>query len=240
MAGCDAVIHLAGLDQVQVSPDHAFFATNAAGSFNVLAAAERLGMTRAVLCSSVAALGLRAGTAPLTLPIPVDFPPCPVSAYGISKLAAEIAAAGIARRGRLTVVCLRPALVIFPHHAAGWARVTAVADGAPPGADLPMAEAPEPLPLTRAFVGPEDAARAFVAAVTASVSGMEIFFVTAEDTMTAHPTIATLAATMGAQPEIADAALYGRNPRASPFDLRPTQRRLGWHPRDGWAELIAR
>ena len=240
MRGCNAVIHLAGLDQVRIAPEHAFFATNAAGSWNVIAAAERLGMSRAVLCSSVAALGLRPGLPPLTLPIPIDHPLCPVAAYGISKQAAEIAAAGIARRGRLTVICLRPALITYPHHVAGWAHAAAAADGALPSPDVPKAEAPEPLPLTRAFVGPEDAGLAFLAALQAAISGTATAYVTAQDTMTVRPTIETISATMAVQPVVADHALYARHPRASPSDIEHTRRLLGWRPRDTWADIVSR
>lgn len=242
LAGCDAVIHLAAVDQARNAPEHEFFATNALGSWNILMVAERLGVRRAVLCSSVAALGLRPGAPPLSLPIPVDHPLRPITAYGISKQVAETVAAGFVQRGKLQVVCLRPALVAFPHQVAEWATVAAEADGAPPPRGVPfLAERVlEPLPLTGAYVGPEDAARAFTASLQADVDGLATFYVTAQDTMSGRPTIELLADRLGARPPITRPAVFGRLNQASPFDLDPTLHALGWSPRDRWADVVAR
>lgn len=242
LVGCDAVIHLAAIDQARTAPEHEFFGTNALGSWNVLMVAERLGLRRAVLCSSVAALGLRPEAPPVTLPIPIDHPLRPVTAYGISKQVAETVAAGFVRRGKLQVICLRPALVTFPHQVAEWATVAAEADGALPPSDVPpLADRLlEPLPLTCAYVGPEDAARAFTAALRADVGGFATFYVTAEDTMSGRPTVELLADRLGTRPPVTRPALFSRLSQASPFDLDPTLRGLGWSPHDRWADIVAR
>lgn len=242
LEGCDAVIHLAAIDQARTASEHQFFETNVLGSWNVLLAAERLGLHRAVLCSSVAALGLRPAAPPVSLPIPVDHPLRPITAYGISKQMAEVVAAGFVRRGKLHVVCLRLALVTFPHQVAEWATVAAEADGAPVPAEILLVadRVLEPLPLTYAYVGPDDAARAFTASLQADVDGFATFYVTAEDTMSSKPTVEIMADRLGARPPITRAALFNGLSQASPFDLEPTLRTLKWSSRERWAGLVGR
>jgi nucleoside-diphosphate-sugar epimerase len=216
LKGCDAVIHLAAIDGARVATEDAFYEVNVMGTWNVLATTERLGIRRIVVCSSVAALGLRPDAPPLSLPIAVDHPMRPVGAYGLSKQVVETLCAGFAARGRMDVACLRPALIAFPQHMAEWAHVAAEADGLPPPPGVPpvAARVLEPLPMTRAYVGAEDAAAAFAAALTADFTGPCRCYVTAEDTM------------------------GGNGP--SPFDLEPARAALGWEPRDRWRDLVAR
>ena len=242
MAGCDAVIHLAAIDQARSASEQVFFSTNVLGTWNVLMVAERLHMRRAVICSSVAALGLSPQFPPDSLPIAVEHALRPVSAYGISKQAAETVAAGFVRRGKLQVICLRPALVTFPHHVAGWERAAALADGASPAARSSTGEvtAPEPLPLTGAYVGPHDAGRAFAAALRAEGDGFTICYVTADDTMSRRPTIQLLAERMKAPSVVTQPLLYSSFAQASPFDLEPSRMFLNWSPSERWADIVAR
>jgi UDP-glucose 4-epimerase len=243
LEGCDAVIHLAALDQARNASDDAFFHTNVQGAWNVLAAAEAGGLRRAVVCSSVAALGLRPEAPPKSLPIAPDHGLRPVTGYGMSKHATEIIAAGFARRGRLMVSCLRPALVTYPHLVPEFARAAAADDGLsePPGLPPPPAvpEA-EPLPLTRAYVGPEDCARAFAAALEAEIVDPTPLYVTARDTLSSRPTQALFARTFGIAPPLARPDVYDSRPEATPFDLEPTRLALGWEPRDRWRDVVGR
>ena len=50
MAGCEAVIHLAAIDQARPASEQAFFNVNTVGCWNVLLAAEELGMHRPTCC----------------------------------------------------------------------------------------------------------------------------------------------------------------------------------------------
>ena len=235
MAGCEAVIHLAAIDAARQATEQAFFETNVMGTWNVLSTAERLGMRLAVLCSSVSALGLRAGLPPDSLPIRVDHPLRPVSAYGLSKQAGETLAAAFGRRGKLPVVVLRPSLVIFPHHAAAWAHAAAEMDGlAAPGPAV--AAAPEAVPLTCSYIGVQDCARAFAAALRLEGSAGP-FYLTADDTMSSRPTREMLADRFGTPSAVTNPALYEADPRASPFDLQPTLAALGWRPQDRWTDI---
>ncbi len=105
VSGCGAVAHLAGL--VRAPSAARFDHVNRAGTETLVAALnERSPAARLVHLSSLAAAGPSgdpSGRGP-------EEPPCPVSAYGRSKLAGEAAAR--AYRGRLVV--LRPPAVYGP------------------------------------------------------------------------------------------------------------------------------
>jgi UDP-glucose 4-epimerase len=92
MKGVDAVVHLAARPGVQDSVDHPEldFQTNVLGTFNLMDAARRVGVSHMVFASSGAVL---AGAEP---PLSEDMPPRPMSPYGASKLYGEgiTAAAG--------------------------------------------------------------------------------------------------------------------------------------------------
>jgi nucleoside-diphosphate-sugar epimerase len=107
LAGVDAVVHLAGLENVPPGADEAAYRGNNLVSTQRLAeSAARAGVGRFVFLSSV-----RAQSGPSS-PVTVTeaLPPAPVDAYGRSKLEAEqsIAASGV------PAVILRPVLVHGP------------------------------------------------------------------------------------------------------------------------------
>jgi nucleoside-diphosphate-sugar epimerase len=240
--GCEAVIHLAAIDAARVADEDTFYEVNVLGTWNVLSAAERSGIRRAVVCSSVSALGLRWEAPPRTLPIPVEEKHRPIGAYGLSKQACETLAAGFAGRGRMTVACLRPALVTFPRHVPEWALMVAEFDGTPPpnGVAVPITRTAETISPTRAYIGPEDAARAFAAALVADIDGFALCYVTAADSLSTGPTPENIGRGFGVVPRIARPELYEAFPNASPFDLEPARIALGWQPRDRWPDIVAR
>ncbi len=105
MAGCDRVFHLAGLTKALSLRD--FLRVNAGGIENLMQAADTLPAPPVVVfVSSLAA----AGPARNGRPREPNEPPRPVSNYGKSKLAGEIAAAKFA--DRVPVSILRPPIVI--------------------------------------------------------------------------------------------------------------------------------
>ncbi len=240
-AGADAIVHLAALDGARTATEEAFMQTNVLGCWNALKAAEQNGIRKVVLCSSISAIGLGPGHPPACLPVPVDHPKIPVSAYGISKQAGEMLAEAFARRGAVDVICLRPCFIMFPHLVAEVAMLCAASDGVPPPPGLVRSAVPmnEPLTPTRSFVSPQDAARAFSAALETDLPGFSAFFVTGPDTCSTLPTCEMVEAVFAAQPPVRDPALYARSPRAGVFDIGPTRAALGWSPRDCWADVVA-
>lgn len=102
--GAEVVYHVAGV--VAARNDAEFLHANRDGTANLLAAAAEVGTPRFVLVSSLAAAGPSARGTPLT----GAESPRPVTPYGRSKLAGEVAV----RSGPLPFVILRPPIVYGP------------------------------------------------------------------------------------------------------------------------------
>src|SRR5687768_7006670 len=100
----DVIFHVAGL--VAARDEAEFMWANREGTHNVMAAAAAVGAPRFVLVSSLAA----AGPAPRGAPLSGDESPRPVTAYGRSKLAAEI----LVRASTLPWSIVRPPIVYGP------------------------------------------------------------------------------------------------------------------------------
>ena len=243
LRGCQAVVHLAALDDGIVEEEEAYIDVNLRGTWNVLQASEELGISRVVLASSVAALGIGADNPPGVLPLPVETELLPRQAYGMTKKVAEQFARAFVDRGHLEVICLRPSLVAQPDITWSMAQTASETEGTDPpphatGTGWRILR--EPLAITRAFVSPDDAARAFRAALAVRGVRCGSFYVTGPDTCSALDTAEAIERSCGHRPAVDDAELYRRHPRASAFDLRSTREVLGWQPEDCWADHLAR
>ena len=126
VAGCDAVVHTAGLVSFEPDPRGRMMAVNAAGVEVVLGAAREAGVRRAVLTSSIAVLGGTRGSARIadeTAPSNADALGIP---YLVSKLRGEEAALELAARG-LPVAVVRPGYVLGPGGRRGTSAATVLA-----------------------------------------------------------------------------------------------------------------
>ncbi len=241
MVDRDLVIHLAALDAAVSATDQAFFEINVQGTWNVLEAAEKTGVQRVVLCSSVAALGIGDETLPDYLPIDENHPCRPRQAYGLSKQVAETVGQCFARRGHVKVVCLRPAFVVFPDLAIATALALSEQDGVKWPYDLPQDSNAlnEPLTATRSFIAPEDAADSFVAAARSSLaSSWQLYFAVAPWSMSQQPTL-EWAQSMGISPSVVrDPVCYHATPNASMFSSTLAEQELGWRARLPFESLL--
>jgi 2-alkyl-3-oxoalkanoate reductase len=124
--GVDAVVHVAGLVKARRPED--FFAVNAEGTQNLLAAAEAHApvLRRFVYVSSLSAVG----PSPDGKPVPDDAPARPVTHYGRSKLAGEQAVLGA--KDRIPVTVIRPPLIYGPRDRETLAFFTSVKRGVLP------------------------------------------------------------------------------------------------------------
>jgi nucleoside-diphosphate-sugar epimerase len=104
-ARAQAMIHLAAWSDPGIVSDTKTYADNVGATFNVLDAAEKLGVRRVILASSAQVYGF-AEHAPAFAPVSEDHPLRPLNSYALSKIAGEDAAAYFARRG-LSVLSLR-------------------------------------------------------------------------------------------------------------------------------------
>ncbi|MBF0537013.1 MAG: NAD(P)-dependent oxidoreductase [Nitrospirae bacterium] len=105
---CDYVFHLAGLTRANKTDD--FYCTNASGTENLVEAVFKYvsGIKRFVHVSTLAV----AGPSNDGVPLNVDALPAPVSDYGKSKLAGEMAVQ--AYKDRLPITIIRPPAVYGP------------------------------------------------------------------------------------------------------------------------------
>lgn len=240
MPGHDAVVHLAAIDVSVPAPPARLFDVNVRGTWNVLQAAQRAGVRRTIVCSSVAATGIDSpDRPPLYLPIDEGHPLRPAGDYGLSKELDEAIARTFARRGGMEVIVLRPAWVMFPEIVRN--VVAELAGALPPAGPVTEADqaerAREPLPLLRSHVDPADAARAFRLALEIPRASGEVCFVAAADTLHPTPTLPYLEEVFGTRPEIRKPEIYARDPRASAHDCSRARDVLGWSPTKTWGQL---
>lgn len=226
LQGIEIVVHLGAVDRSVASDDAVTMQVNAMGTWNLFEASRHAGVRRVIHCSSSSVTGIDQSNPrmpPCYLPIDEVHPLRPTDAYGCSKLCGEQIAASFARRG-LEVLVLRPCFIAFPE------LVDFMAGRAgPAGRD-------EPMPYLRAYVGPDDCARGFAAAVALTdYVGWETFFLAATDTFAMQPTVTRLEELYGARIPLRDPALYDRSPLASPVTCARAAERLGWTPTTRWS-----
>ncbi len=132
--GVEAVVHLAGrvhvMDRNASTDDAAFLATNRDGTVRLAEAAEAAGVRHFVFMSTAKVMGEGR-----ELPYSEADGPVPFDAYARSKLAAELALAAVAARGRMRVAILRPPLVYGPGVGANFLSLLRLVDR---GLPLPL------------------------------------------------------------------------------------------------------
>ena len=225
MAGQDAVIHLAAIDAGVPAEPEAYFGVNVMGTWNTVQAAREAGIRKVVLASSVSATGIgemRPDFPPEYLPIDEAHPMKPAHAYGASKLVVEDIARAFARRGDMSITCLRPVAVIFES-----TLRRAVDRAADPGHRW-----------LAAYVTGEDTGRAFAAALEHDAA-FDAMFIAADDSASEVPTVDRLAGVFGTASPIRDSAWFERDARASPIDATRAKQCLDWRPTTTWAQVAA-
>jgi UDP-glucose 4-epimerase len=223
MNGVDALVHVAAIPNPRDRPANVVFETNVLGTWNAFHAAQRAGIKKAVLISSECATGLcyqKAEFPPDYLPIDEAYPLRPAEVYGLSKQAAEAVAASFARTG-MDVTVLRPLFILFPHH---YGEIASRADLW--NRDL------------WGWVEPDDVAAA-VRLALAKISGFEIFFIGAPNTLAPAPTLDLVKRRFGKTIEVRRPELYRAEPHAALFDIAKARRLLGYTPSGDWRRHLA-
>jgi nucleoside-diphosphate-sugar epimerase len=226
VAGADAVVHLAAIPAPGLAAAHVVFGQNSLATFCILDAAAEAGVGRAVVASSIAAMGLSFspyGAQPPYLPIDEDVPTQAADPYALSKLADEATAAMISRRSGMTTTCLRLPFLGDP------ARL---ADRTRKFADDPSAGRSE----LWSYLDTRDAARTIVSALArepASHAGRDgrsqVLLVAAPETLAPYPTEDLL------DVFCADVPRRRRFPgRAVAFDTSRAEREIGFVARHVW------
>lgn len=212
----DAVIHFAGLRSDRGS-DGAIFETNVNGTYNVLEAAGRTGAD-VIWASSEAAYGRLLPDNPLAyVPIDESHPTRPRRPYGVSKLLAEEAGAGAARRYGISVISMRATYIRYPgEYWEGTADPDADSyDGA--------------FRNIYGYVDIRDVLSFIEAALEADLDGHEVFNVSALDNRAGIPTRTIIETVYGELPEQCD--VTGEE---SVFSIEKAGEELGWRPEHDW------
>jgi nucleoside-diphosphate-sugar epimerase len=221
MSGSQAVIHLGAIPGPRRQADEVVFANNTRATFAVLQAAGQLGLRRAVIASSISALGPSFSpepTAPLYAPVDEDHPLLGADPYALSKEVDERTAAMFHRRVGMEVAALRFTWVARPDEMG-----EAVARVGRKPADSSR--------TLWSYVDIRDAATATRLALEAPGLTFEVFNVAAADTLSDIPT-EELLRTFAPSVEI-------RQPipgNASAYSIEKARRVLGYDPEHSWRD----
>jgi nucleoside-diphosphate-sugar epimerase len=181
--GVDAVVHLAAIPHPNLGTPQKVFSTNVVSTFAVLAQAGEQKVRRAVIASSINAIGYplnRQRPKPAYFPLDESMPADAEDAYSLSKIVDEATAHMATRRWGIDIVALR-----FPFVGQGDRLLERMRLVAGKPADY-VAEA-------WAYLDLRDATRAVLLALTAPVSGCEVVGLSARDTLLDLPTAGALA-----------------------------------------------
>ncbi|MDQ3855377.1 MAG: NAD(P)-dependent oxidoreductase [Chloroflexota bacterium] len=221
MAGVDAVVHLGAIPAPGRHPDETIFRQNTTSTFAVLHSASLLGIRRAVIASSLSALGMAYATHPFTplyAPVDEEHPLLPQDPYGLSKQVDESIAATFCRRTGMTILAYRFQWIASVQQASETAEA--------------LRDEPEQLAHNLwGWVDLRDAAAACRLGLEAEVEGFEAFNITAGDTVAYQPT-ADLIRRYCPKTELR-AELEGV---ASGFSTEKARRMLGYTPRHTWRQ----
>jgi nucleoside-diphosphate-sugar epimerase len=221
MAGARAVIHLGAIPGPRADADEVVFANNTRATFAVLQAARLLGVGKAVIASSISALGPSFSpepTTPLYAPVDEDHPLLGADPYALSKEVDECTGAMFHRRSGMAVAALRFAWVIRQKD---MAESAARIQRNPAGSSRTL----------WSYVDIRDAAAATRLALEAAGLQFEVFNVAAADTISDIPT-ETLLREYAPSVEV-------RQPipgNASAYSIEKAKRMLGYAPAHSWRD----
>ena len=221
MAGCEAVVHLGAIPSPGRHPDEVVFGNNVRATFAVLHAAALLGIRKAVIASSVSALGMAYAThpfAPLYAPVDEAHPLLPQDPYGLSKEVDERTAETFHRRTGMQVLAYRFHWIANPGQAADAARQV--------GADLRQHATG-----LWGYVDVRDAATACRLGIETDGLGFAAFNIAAADSLSEAPTEELI------RRHCPRVELRAPIPgTASAFSIERARRRLGYEPAHSWRD----
>jgi len=221
MSGAQAVIHLGAIPGPRRQVDEVVFSNNTRATFAVLQAAGQLGVRKAVIASSISALGPSFSpepTTPLYAPVDEDHPLLGADAYALSKEVDERTAAMFHRRVGLEVAALRFTWVARPDEMG-----EAVARVGRNPADSSR--------TLWSYVDIRDAATATRLALEAPGLTFEVFNVAAADTLSDIPTEKLL---RDFAPSVEVRQPIPGN--ASAYSTEKARRVLGYEPAHSWRD----
>jgi nucleoside-diphosphate-sugar epimerase len=237
LRGADAVVHLAAIPAPRIRTVERTFEINMLSTYNVFSAAAQLGLERVVWASSETVLGLPFGRRharnlldpaavpghhpePDYVPIDEEHPLRPHSSYSLSKVLGEEMARQFARWSHIPFIGLRFSAIREP------AEYASFPDG---WADPHLGEW-----NAWGYVDARDVGQACRLALTADISGAEVFIIAAGDTVMDRPNAELIAECFPAVPV---------RPGTGDFDtllsIDKARRMLGYAPGYSWRDAVA-
>ncbi|MYZ48452.1 NAD-dependent epimerase/dehydratase family protein [Propylenella binzhouense] len=222
IAGCDAVVHLAGIPIL--TPEHrAIWDINTSGTLNVLECMVASNARRIVFASSICAEGFINSSSPLPLrSVPVDesYDGVPDDIYGLSKTVGELLCQAYVRRHGFTAVSLRFATIRYPEIPQSVARLKrhSEEDGAR---------------FLWNYVDARDAAQATKLALESDLDGHHAFHVGADDTCSPISS-RELVSRFYPYGNPAFEAGFPATEHEAVWSIREIKRTLGYQPRHTW------
>ena len=108
-----------------IVPDNETFRVNTMGTYNVIEAAEKLGIRKTIIASSETTYGLVFANEPRDpayLPLDEDYPVDPMDSYALSKICNERTAHAFQQRSGSDIYAIRIGNVIEPHEYANFPK----------------------------------------------------------------------------------------------------------------------
>jgi nucleoside-diphosphate-sugar epimerase len=214
--GVDALVHLAAIPAPGLVPNHVVFRINTMTTYNVFAAARRLGIRNVVWASSETVLGLPFDTPPPAIPVDEDMAPKPESAYALAKLMGEEMARQFCRWDpALKIIGLRFSNVMEPQDYRAFPRFDAE-------------------PETRkwnlwGYIDARDGATAIRLALEAPITGAEVFIIANAETVVTRPNRELVAKFFPGVPY-----REGADPNETLLSIAKARQMLGYEPKYGW------
>lgn len=213
----DAVVHLAAFPAPGLVSNAALFSNNLESTYNVFAAARKLGIRDVVWASSETVLGLPFDAPPPYVPVDEDYPGRPESSYSLSKLLGEAMAEQFCRWDPdLKIVGLRFSNVMDPEDYEGF----------PYDADAHARKW-----NLWGYIDARDGAQAVRRALAHPGRGAEVFIIANADTVTTRPNAELLAEVFPDVPRKRD---VGVNETLLAIDK--ARRVLGYEPQHSWRD----
>jgi UDP-glucose 4-epimerase len=224
--GCSAVVHAAAIPLDDKGSPEDIMAVNVLGTWNVLLAAEAVGVGRVVYFSSATVFGIFESQAVLPDYFPVDdaHPRRAFRPYGLSKCLAEDLCAAFTTRTGIPTVALRPAWVWDPGM---YQRIEARWRGDPDSERTPTWK-------YREFVDVRDVADAVRRALDVPLAGHHRVLLCAADIAATEPSL-VVAVRVAPSVPVRHTARFRREPMRSLFDCSVAARVLGWRPHCTWS-----
>ncbi len=221
LRGADGLIQLAAIPNPTGHVAGEVFHTNMVTDFNVLEAADLLGIPKLVMSSSINALGAsfnRTVVAPRYFPVDEQHETRCEEIYSTTKWLGEELAAAYARRREVQIASLRYT----------WVMDEAIRERTRAGGD-PLAQQERGAKGLWSWIDIRDVASACRLALAASWRGHERFWINAADTTLDLPTTEALARWYPGVP--LKAPLAGH---AAVLSIAKARRLLGWQPAHSW------